>query len=395
MTHTRGSLAPTPGSWPSIALIYCFGVLSSASLSKAIPMVGDVGLHLGASPAQFAWLISLFGVMPALLASMAGSIIDRIGPPLALRAVAVIGLAVNAAYFIAPSLGVLMAVRVVEGLIAVGAYSAAPALIMSTTSDARRGRAMAVWSTYTPVGISLGLVLGGAFAGTDEWRSSYLVHGALFAALLVASFALPHPNAVPPGAPRAASGLFGAWRQTGPLRLALTFAVLVLMGFGMNSVYPQWYSLQHGIDAGGASSILAVVNLAMIPAGFATGALLARGWRDSHLLTALSLATALIAWPLFAPGLGEPVRLVMMVAWMLVQGALIAVVTAALPRVVASPAQGAAAAGLLSQLAALVTFFTPFIWQPLLQGGLWSGFVVITVICAVLTWLLFPRRARL
>ncbi len=41
---------------------------------------------------------------------------------------------------------------------------------------------------------------------------------------------------------------------------------------------------------------------------------------------------------------------------------------AALPRVVANPMQGAAAAGLLSQLAALVTFVTPLMWQPILQS---------------------------
>ena len=45
-------------------------------------------------------------------------------------------------------------VRLFEGLVMVGVYSAAPALIMATTSTERRGRAMALWSTYTPVGVS-------------------------------------------------------------------------------------------------------------------------------------------------------------------------------------------------------------------------------------------------
>jgi hypothetical protein len=121
--------------------------------------------------------------------------------------------------------------------------------------------------------------------------------------------------------------------------------------------------------------------------------LLARGWRDGRLLTGIMLATIAVALPMFLPGIGEGARVVAMVGWMLLQGAAIAVVMAALPRVVTNPMQGAAAAGLLSQLAALVTFVTPLVWQPLLQAGRWSGFVVVVAVAAAATWLLFPRRA--
>src|SRR5690606_21018444 len=117
----------------------------------------------GATPGQFAVLISLMTILPAALASVAGSLVDRVGAHRALQIVAVIGVIVNAAYLLTDSLQAFMAVRVAEGLIAVGAYSAAPGLIMATASQERRRRAMAVWSTYTPVGISLGLALSGSF----------------------------------------------------------------------------------------------------------------------------------------------------------------------------------------------------------------------------------------
>src|SRR5690606_32302107 len=172
MTHTARRFAPAPGSWVSIGLIYLYGVLTTASLSKIIPILGDIGASLGATPAQFALLISLMTILPAVLASVAGSIVDRIGAHRALQVVAVIGMAVNAAYLLSDSLGAFMAVRVVEGLLAVGAYSAAPGLIMATAADARRRRAMAVWSTYSPVGVSLGLALSGSFAGTAEVGSA-------------------------------------------------------------------------------------------------------------------------------------------------------------------------------------------------------------------------------
>lgn len=383
---------PAPGSWSSIGLIYLYGVMTSASLSKVIPLLGDIAVHLGATPGQFAWLIGLMTVLPALLASVAGSIIDRIGARAALVIAAMVGVGVNIAYLLTTSLQAFMAIRVVEGLIAVGAYSAAPALIMATAAPARRGRAMAVWSTYTPVGFSLGLVMAGSFSGGEHWRGGYLIHLVLFALMVLAGALLPRSPAAPASAARPA-GLFTVWGQGGPLRLSLAFAALVLMGFGMSNVYPEWFSHQHATSMAQTSRILAVANLVMIPAGFVTGALIARGWRDSRLLAGLMVGAMLLSLPLFQPGVTEPARIMAILCWMVVQGSAIAVVSSALPRVVANPAQGAAAAGLLSQFAALISFATPLIWQPILQGGHWPGFIVVVAVAAAAAWALFPRRA--
>jgi predicted MFS family arabinose efflux permease len=391
MAQERRGLSLAPGSWLSIGLIYLYGVLSSASLSKVIPILGDVGTNLGAAPAQLALLISLMTVLPALLASVGGSIIDRIGARSTLQLVALIGLAVNAAYLMWHSLAGFMAIRVIEGLIPVGAYAAAPALIMATTAPELRGRAMAFWSTYTPVGISLGLALSASFAGTAQWRNGYLVHMALFGLLAFTSPLLPHVSRAMVKVARPA-GLFAVWTQAGPLRLSLTFATLIVMGFGMTTIYPEWFARQHALQVGDASNILSLATLVMIPGGFAAGALLARGWRDATLLAGIVLAASVASLPLFMPGLAEATRIAAMVAWMLAQGAAIAVVVGALPRVVADPMQGAAAAGLLSQLAALVTFVTPLIWQPILQAGYWPGFIAVVAVVSVGAWLLFPRR---
>lgn len=380
-----------PGSWLAIGLIYLYGVSATASLSKVIPVLGDIATHLGSPAAGLALLISLMTILPAALASVAGSIIDRLGAHRALQLVAVTGVAVNAAYLATHTLGTFMAIRVAEGLIAVGAYSAAPALIMATTAPQRLGRAMAVWSTYSAVGVSLGLVLSGSFAGTAHWRGGYWLQLMLFGLLLATCWLLPRAPAAPASAAKPA-GLLATWTQPGPLRLSLAFAALVVMGFGMNTVYPEWFARQHAVPVGQASNVLAVVTLVMIAGGFLGGAFLARGWNDVRTLTALMLAAVAVSLPLFAPGLPEPLRIAAMVAWMLVQGAAIAVVVAALPRVAANPLQGAAAAGLLSQLAALVTFVTPLLWQPSLRSGNWLGFIAVVAVAAAAAWALFPRR---
>ncbi|HMA11696.1 MAG TPA: MFS transporter, partial [Steroidobacteraceae bacterium] len=319
---------------------------------------------------------------------------DRIGSRTALIAAAAVGALTNLAYLLAESLPAFQAIRVFEGFIMVGAYSGAPALIMATAAPERRGRAMAFWSTYTPVGVSLGLLLSAGFAGTAHWRGGYVIHLVLFAALVVAGFMLPRPPRPPAGAGQARAGLLSAWTEPGPLRLSLTFGMLVVMGFGLNTVFPSWYASQHGATMGEASSLLALGNLVMIPGGLLAGALLARGRRDYTLLVVLMLAAVVLSVPLLATGESRALRLVALAAWQFESGAAIAVVVAGLPRVVRDARQGAAAAGLLSQVAALITFVTPLIWSPILASGQWLLFVMVVAIAAVLALLLFPRAAR-
>jgi MFS family permease len=378
-----------PGSWPSIGLIYLHGVLTSASLSKIIPLQGDYIAHVGLKPGSFALLIALVTIPSAVFATIGGSFIDRIGARTALLAAATIGVLANIAYLLADSVPAFQGIRLFEGLIMVCAYSAAPALIMATTSVQRRGRAMALWSTYTPVGISLGLLLSGSFAGTDNWRGGYAIHAALFLMLAAASFMLPRPATTSGARPRL--DLFDAYRQIGPLRLSLTFACLVFLGFGTSTVLPGWLSAQHAMTVGTASKIIAAANLMMIVGGITAGMLLARGFRDQALFLAITALVIAASVPLYLPGLAQTPRLVALVLWMMLSGAAIAIVTSALPRVIRDATQGAAAAGLLSQLAALTTFATPQIWLPILNSGRWQLFIVVVAIGAIAGLLLFPR----
>lgn len=380
------------GSWPSIVAIYLYGVLGSASLSKVIPLQQDLTTHLGASPAQFALLISLLTIAPAALATVGGSLIDRVGAHRALVAAALLGATLNLAYLFAPSLFAFQVLRVLEGGVIVGAYSAAPGLIMATTAPERRSSAMAFWSTYTPVGVSLGLALSSLFAGTEFWRGGYLVHGSLWLAMAVAGTWLPRPpRAAHPNATR--PSLLAAYAQPGPLRVAATFAALVVMGFGVNTVFPAWYSQSHGITLAEASRLLAVANLVMILGSFTLLFLLARGVAPFRLFLVLAAVSTTVLALLFAEGQHEGVLIASLVIWQIANGGAIAVATASLPRVIASPSQGAAAAGLLSQLAALATFLTPPLWLWALGTHRSTTFVVIVACAWLVALTLLPRGA--
>jgi MFS family permease len=379
------------GSWPSIALIYLYGVLAAASLTKVIPLQQDLAQHIGMTLAQYTLLLSLLSIPAALTATVVGGVIDRIGARTALICAAAAGALANLLFLVMETPTGFHGVRLFEGLVMVGVYSGAPGLIMATTSNERRGRAMALWSTYTPVGVSLGLLLSSYFAGSEQWRGAYAVHGALFAMLALAGVLLPKPPARPAGASAPRPGLLAAVTQPGPLRVALVFGTLVLVGFGVNSVFPAWYARMQGISLGEASGVLAGLNLTMIAGGVIAAGLLARGMRHAVLfrvLVALGVGAAVL---MFHPQAARLPRLAGLVGWLVISGACIAVVTAMLPRVVANPLQGAAAAGLLSQVAALTTFLTPYVWLPMLGTGRWPLFIAVIAAAGIAGILLFPR----
>lgn len=379
-----------PGSWPSIGLIYAHGVLGSASLSKIIPLQQDYAAHVGASPAQFALLISLLTIPPAFFATVGGGIIDRVGARRTLIAAALTGAAVNCAYLLADSLPLLQLTRVLEGFVLVGAYSAAPALIIATAPPERRGPAMAFWSTYTPVGVSLGLAMSSLFAGEAFWRGSYLLHALLFLTLAGADVLLPQPPRV--AVARAGlRALIAAYGESGPLRVALAFAALVLTGLGVNTVFPSWYSQSHGVSLSSAASLLAGANLTMILGSLGVGALIARGLSPPRIFIGLAVLSTGAAALLFSPGAPRSVLFASLLLWLVASGAGTAIVTATLPRVVASPMQAAAAAGLLSQMSALAAFITPPLWLPMLARGRSGAFVIIVAAAWVAALLLLPR----
>jgi MFS family permease len=187
------------GGWASLTLIYLYGVVSAASLAKAIPLQAHISTLPGASPALFGLFISLMAILPAIFGTLSGAVIDRLGARPALILAALIGAAVNGLYLLAGSFAPFQIIRVVEGCIPLLVYAAAPALMIAISAPERRSAAMALWSTYTPVGTSLGLLISAAFAGTEHWRYAYLMHGAIFALLAVVGLALPKGAAATSG----------------------------------------------------------------------------------------------------------------------------------------------------------------------------------------------------
>jgi predicted MFS family arabinose efflux permease len=381
--------ASSAGGWGSIWLIYLYSVLASASISKLVPIAAELEHHLGASPQGLGFAISLLSLSSIFAATIGGAIIDRIGARPAMIITSLIVVACNVMSFFAQSMAMLYVARLIEGLEFIGIVAAAPALIMAITSGRRQTQAMALWSTYTPTGVSLGLLLAAPFAGTPLWRWTFVCHGILFAGAACLGGLLPDiPRALQPGtgsragpplASRAGTAsarsrladLLHLYREPRPLRLAVANGILISIGLGTSTVVPLYFAQAHKISVATASSMLAFANLAMILGGLGAGFLLARKVRASLLYSALTIGGMIAGFLVYAPWVNLPVATAALLLWLLTTGGGTAIMYALLPHVVRDPSRAAATSGLVVQVMAVTSFVTPAIYLTLQAKGNW------------------------
>ncbi|KJV10090.1 MFS transporter [Elstera litoralis] len=123
----------------------------------------------------------------------------------------------------APTLGLLIAARAVQGLGAAIMMALTLAFVSATVPKARAGRAMGVLGTMSALGTALGPALGGVLIAGPGWRAMFWVSVPLgLIVLWLAYRTLPADDAPVPGQkPEAFDGL-------GMLTLALTLAAYAL-----------------------------------------------------------------------------------------------------------------------------------------------------------------------
>jgi MFS transporter, DHA2 family, methylenomycin A resistance protein len=163
----------------AVALIsVCLGFfviqLDVTIVNVALPAIQR---EIGGSLAGLQWVVDAYTLALASIMLTAGSTADRIGA----RKVFVAGLTLfaagSAACAAAPSLGVLIAARAVQGLGASALLPCSLALLVHQFPDRRRrARALGVWGAMGSLGVALGPLFGGVLVALAGWRSIFLVN---------------------------------------------------------------------------------------------------------------------------------------------------------------------------------------------------------------------------
>src|SRR6202140_4060431 len=177
MTAAAASISPTTEPPPlrgaalavgaiALSLATFMNVLDTSIANVSIPAIsGD----LGVSPDQGTWVITSFGVANAISLPLTGWLTRRFGQVRLFTWS--IGLFVAASFLcaLAPTIGLLICFRVLQGAVAGPMIPLSPALLISSFPKAKSGAALSVWAITTMVAPVVGPVLGGWITDNIAW----------------------------------------------------------------------------------------------------------------------------------------------------------------------------------------------------------------------------------
>lgn len=300
--HGREPLPP--GAWSRLAACTAAAALlqlDGTLITVALPSVAH-GLRV--SNGSTAVVLSAYFLAYALALFPGGSLVDRFGA----RRLALGGLGLfavgAAAGAVAPTIGVLVAMRVVQG---VGAGLVSPAALAGAVSGfppERRGTALGIWGASAGVSNLVGPVLGGLLTVGLGWRADWwaLVPLALLAAAGIV-------RQVPPTVhvEEARHPVLNGTVLAASFVAALTFAVMI----GCFYLAEQYLQRAAGFSALGASAVLVIVALLVAAAAPLAGRLVdEHGERLPAIAGFLAAAAGLVVLGVPGVPLHSPVTIV-------------------------------------------------------------------------------------
>ena len=162
-----------------LVLVICSSSLFIVGLDSTIVNIAlpSIGRDLHASVAGLQWTVDGYALVLASLLMLSGATADRVGR----RRVFQTGLATftagSALCSLAPSLGWLVAFRMMQAVGGSMLNPVAMSIITNTFTDrTERARAIGVWSATYGLSMSLGPVVGGLLVDSIGWRGTFYVN---------------------------------------------------------------------------------------------------------------------------------------------------------------------------------------------------------------------------
>jgi EmrB/QacA subfamily drug resistance transporter len=190
-------------------------LLDGSVVNVALPTIQR---ELGGGLAAQQWIVNGYMLTLGSLILIGGSLGDLFGE----RRIFSIGVAgfgvASVGCALAPSIGMLVALRAVQGIASALLTPASLAVIVSTFPDSERGGAIGTWTAWGTIAAVLGPLVGGELLAIGSWRLIFLIN-VPFVIACVAIVARVVPAAAPrsetsrrvdvPGAALCAAGLAG------------------------------------------------------------------------------------------------------------------------------------------------------------------------------------------
>jgi EmrB/QacA subfamily drug resistance transporter len=219
--------------------------LDITAVNVALPAIGD---QLDASLSWLQWSVSAYTVVMASLLLFSGSMADRFGRKRTLMLGLGVFTVASVLCSVAPSVELLVAFRVLQGVGASMLNPVAMSIITNTFTDPReRAQAVGVWGAVFGASMAAGPIVGGAVVSSLGWQWIFLINLplGLAAIALVTRFA-PESRAPKP-------------RRFDPLGQALVVVMLSSLTYGIIEGPNAGWASPQIVAALGASVLAALV----------------------------------------------------------------------------------------------------------------------------------------
>ncbi|MEV5980024.1 MFS transporter [Streptomyces sp. NPDC052114] len=169
-------------------VVTCLGqfmvLLDNTIVGAALPDMQD---RLGADLTGLQWIVDAYVLLVAMLLLSGGVFADRFGRKRVYLSGVAVFTAASVLCSVAPSVGWLVAGRVLQGI---GAAALSPAslalLVAAHPAPQERVRAIGLWAGLSGIGLAAGPVAGGALTQAFGWPAIFLVNVPIGVVLLVA-----------------------------------------------------------------------------------------------------------------------------------------------------------------------------------------------------------------
>ncbi len=139
--------------------------------------LSSIGSSLGGGVAELQWVVSTYTIAFAALILTAGALGDRLGAKRIFTAGFSLFTLASLACALAPTSGILIAARAVQGVAAAILVPNSLALLNHAYPDqTERGRAVGIWAAGASLALTAGPFLGGVLIALVGWRSIFLVN---------------------------------------------------------------------------------------------------------------------------------------------------------------------------------------------------------------------------
>ena len=188
-------------------------IIDSTAVNVALPAIQQ-GFNTDITALQ--WVVESYALLLGALILVGGVLGDHLGRKRLFAIGVLIFAAASAWCGLVEDIGQLIIARAVQGVGAALVVPGSLALLSAPFPEARRGRAIGQWASFTTLAIALGPVLGGVLVDIASWRWVVFINLPISAFLLVVRYA---------GVPESRD-------ESAARKLDLVGAVLITLGLG-------------------------------------------------------------------------------------------------------------------------------------------------------------------